>query len=238
MRSLLLSLVQCAYSLLCWSTFLSSASAAISSPVSHLLDDTRVSLPDSTLLGRRALRLHGRRLEDYNCPGKLGARAGVDQLVVRSVNCPASYSCDGHCAHLDVDCGGETWTSSGGPAATKCHNDKTTPGVCSKDDVYCSGVRPTCTAAFTGMKAVAVAVAPTVVVKTTDTLTYACTDPNGCLIKCEGKDACKDSTINCNNPTGPCLIECTGEGACSGNMNFGGQIPATSRVVIRCAGKE
>ena len=227
MRSLLLTLVQGA--LLCCST--------LSSRESLPLDGTRVCLPERSVLGRRALRPKGRRLdEDYNCPGKLGARAGVDQLAVRSVNCPASYMCDGHCAHLAVDCGGEAWTSSGGPAPTKCHTDKTTPGDCSKEDVYCSAVRPTCKAAFTGIKAVAVA--PTVVVKTTGTLTYACTDPNGCLIKCEGKDACMDSTINCNNPTGPCLIECTGEAACSGNMNFGGQIPASSRVVIRCTGKE
>ena len=67
---------------------------------------------------------------------------------------------------------------------------------------------------------------------------YTCVDPNGCLIRCTGKDACKDSTIRCDNPTGPCLIECTGEGACSGNMKFMGSIPATSPVVIRCSLKE
>ena len=89
---------------------------------------------------------------------------------------------------------------------------------------------------------------------------YTCVHPNGCLIRCTGEDACMESTIRCDNPTGPCLLECTGKAACKETTIqcnnpagpcliectggdacqetiFAGSILATSHVVIRCSGK-
>ena len=74
-------------------------------------------------------------------------REGV-QTVARTVNCPlkgAYKECQGRCAHLTTDCGGESWTKETAEKTfEKCHTETTDRRDCGSRDIFCRAVHPTC----------------------------------------------------------------------------------------------
>eukprot|EP01083_Nonionella_stella_P225349 801251_1 len=56
-----------------------------------------------------------------------------------------------------------------------------------------------------------------------------------CIINCMGSpDACKDSTINCNNNGNACIINCNGEQSCTGSSIING--PIDGSLTVYCNG--